>query len=177
MQTLEIIPRHSWPTVVVQENNEPLVPITETDFLKYVPHIGPHSRASNKARETVAEMLTRVSVNLPEDRVLGLINGYSDTEHHASGGGVDVVLLYRNGVTPLDFGSKPFYALVEKAKAPMFTTNISMEATTNRKLLRETMVRAGFVFNPEVWWHYSYGDMMWAIYKHKLQYMYGRIGI
>jgi D-alanyl-D-alanine dipeptidase len=36
------------------------------------------------------------------------------------------------------------------------------EARTNRRLLYWTMREAGFAANPTEWWHYSFGDQMWA---------------
>jgi len=36
------------------------------------------------------------------------------------------------------------------------------EAQKNRRLLHWIMVEAGFVNNPTEWWHFSWGDQMWA---------------
>ncbi len=36
------------------------------------------------------------------------------------------------------------------------------EARKNRRLLYWLMVEAGFQVNPTEWWHFSYGDQMWA---------------
>ncbi|MEA3051589.1 MAG: zinc D-Ala-D-Ala dipeptidase [Sphingomonadales bacterium] len=36
------------------------------------------------------------------------------------------------------------------------------EARMNRRLLYWVMVEAGFAANPSEWWHFSYGDQMWA---------------
>jgi D-alanyl-D-alanine dipeptidase len=36
------------------------------------------------------------------------------------------------------------------------------EAARNRRLLYWIMVRRGFVNNPTEWWHFSWGDQMWA---------------
>lgn len=36
------------------------------------------------------------------------------------------------------------------------------EAQKNRRLLFWAMSEAGFVNNPTEWWHYSWGDQMWA---------------
>ena len=36
------------------------------------------------------------------------------------------------------------------------------EARANRRLLFWVMTEAGFVNYPDEWWHYSWGDQMWA---------------
>jgi D-alanyl-D-alanine dipeptidase len=36
------------------------------------------------------------------------------------------------------------------------------EARRNRRLLYWVMAEIGFAANPSEWWHYSYGDQMWA---------------
>ena len=37
------------------------------------------------------------------------------------------------------------------------------------------MQRAGFVNYPAEWWHFSYGDKMWAAYSHKEYAIYGDV--
>ncbi|MGN7182048.1 M15 family metallopeptidase [Cytobacillus kochii] len=32
----------------------------------------------------------------------------------------------------------------------------------NRKLLKRTMLNAGFISNIDEWWHYEYGTKSWA---------------
>ena len=32
----------------------------------------------------------------------------------------------------------------------------------NRLLLKDVMEKAGFQRNPREWWHFSFGDQMWA---------------
>ena len=36
------------------------------------------------------------------------------------------------------------------------------EARANRRLLYWLLRDAGFASNPTEWWHFSYGDQMWA---------------
>jgi D-alanyl-D-alanine dipeptidase len=35
-------------------------------------------------------------------------------------------------------------------------------AHAHRQALLEAMASAGFTRHPEEWWHFSYGDQMWA---------------
>ena len=45
----------------------------------------------------------------------------------------------------------------------------------NRRFLYRIMVQAGFANYPEEWWHYSYGDNMWAVIKNKPYAIYGGV--
>ncbi len=36
------------------------------------------------------------------------------------------------------------------------------EARANRRLLHWIMTDAGFIGHPDEWWHFSYGDQLWA---------------
>lgn len=102
--------------------------------------------------------------------------------NHHCGGAVDVTIGYENGEL-LDMGS-PYpseaYGTEIREKFPMFPNSlfknlITKEQENNRKLLREAMEREGFVWYPAEWWHYCYGDRMWAVYSRKTTCMYGSI--
>ena len=57
----------------------------------------------------------------------------------------------------------------------MFSEDINEDQKQNRKILREAMERAGFVWYPGEWWHYCYGDRMWAVYTNRQECFYGPI--
>ena len=42
-------------------------------------------------------------------------------------------------------------------------------------LVDESLINAGFVNYPAEWWHFSYGDKLWAAYSNKKSAMYGEI--
>ncbi len=54
--------------------------------------------------------------------------------------------------------------------------SITPEQKANRKFLYDTMIHAGFINYPLEWWHYSYGDRMWAAYSGQSSCMYGPLG-
>ena len=37
-----------------------------------------------------------------------------------------------------------------------------MEFHRDRELLNQVMTHRGFVRHPNEWWHFSYGDQLWA---------------
>lgn len=51
---------------------------------------------------------------------------------------------------------------LERIAAKRDLTLTEEEARFNRRLLYWTMISAGFVNNPNEWWHFSWGDQMWA---------------
>ncbi len=107
-------------------------------------------------------------VGLVVARPIGITN-------HICGGAVDVMLVDQNN-EPLDFGTE--YAPVDESgrkKCPMFADDLTHEQKQNRKLLRNTMETVGFVWYPGEWWHYCYGDRMWAVYTGKIKCFYGPI--
>lgn len=85
---------------------------------------------------------------------------------HATGGAIDLTIRWRNG-DQLWMGSL-FDDASPLAHTPRFETHVGEfsfsddEARANRRLLYWLMVEAGFASNPTEWWHFSYGDQMWA---------------
>lgn len=96
--------------------------------------------------------------------------------NHNCGGAMDI-MLEKDGEL-VDMGT-PYISEdnVEeyKKRFPMFSKDISDEHAANRAILREAMVKAGCVFFPEEWWHYCWGDRMWAVYTGRKVYYYGPV--
>jgi D-alanyl-D-alanine dipeptidase len=92
--------------------------------------------------------------------------------NHNCGGAVDVALVYNNEL--VDMGSRP-QAFTEKRLVEMFSELITDEQKQNRTILRESMESVGFVWYPGEWWHYCYGDRMWAVYTGQKECIYGPI--
>lgn len=85
---------------------------------------------------------------------------------HSTGGAVDLTIRWRGG-DPLWMGSlfddaSPIARTdhFEGAAEPFSFT--AEEARANRRLLYWLMTAAGFASNPSEWWHFSFGDQMWA---------------
>jgi zinc D-Ala-D-Ala dipeptidase len=84
---------------------------------------------------------------------------------HATGGAVDLTIALADG-TPLFMGSV-FDDVTELAHLDRFEADDGFsysheEARANRRLLFWLMTEAGFSSHPNEWWHFSYGDQMWA---------------
>ena len=92
--------------------------------------------------------------------------GASSPSPHSTGGAVDLTLRFVSTKQSLFMGG-----LFDDVTADAWTDSlerrarVSMsddEACANRRLLYWTMSEAGFANNPTEWWHFSWGDQMWA---------------
>ena len=95
---------------------------------------------------------------------------------HSTGGALDVSLSDKFGnlmemgsdIDQMDAKSKPdFYKNVEEGEAVIWNSR--------RNLLKEIMIKFGFVQHPNEWWHFSYGDQLWAWQNKKTNAIYGKI--
>ena len=92
--------------------------------------------------------------------------GAASPSPHATGGAVDLTLRFVATKQPLFMGGL-FDDVTEDAWTDSFERRQlhSMsddEACASRRLLYWVMTEAGFANNPTEWWHYSWGDQMWA---------------
>ena len=92
--------------------------------------------------------------------------GENSPSPHSTGGAVDLTLIFSDTRQPLYMGGI-FDDLTEDAWTDGFERRepVSMsdeEARANRRLLYWSMTEAGFANNPTEWWHYSWGDQLWA---------------
>ena len=95
---------------------------------------------------------------------------------HSTGGALDVCLSDKEGnlvemgstVDQMDETSNPdFYANIKNEEAIIWDSR--------RNLLREIMTKFGFAQHPNEWWHFSYGDQLWAWKNKRPNALYGKI--
>lgn len=89
---------------------------------------------------------------------------------HNTGGSIDLTLVDEN-LAEIDMGT-PFDEFTERA----FTMHFKKDGNkvhANRVLLKSVMEGAGFTNYPEEWWHYDYGNPLWAETTGKMVAMYG----
>lgn len=91
---------------------------------------------------------------------------------HPTGGAVDIKIFNKATGKFLDFGSKQYN--YSNTKYYVFSPNIAKNAKSNRKLLRDCMMEAGFAPYDGEWWHFSFGDTEWAFYYKKPYAIYGQ---
>ncbi|MBL4892199.1 MAG: M15 family metallopeptidase [Rhizobiaceae bacterium] len=72
---------------------------------------------------------------------------------HSNGGSVDLTLVYLEDGKPLDMGTRfDFFDPASHTRS----NRISKKAAKNRRLLAETMARAGFSNYKREWWHFRF---------------------
>jgi D-alanyl-D-alanine dipeptidase len=194
--------------IKINENNEPLISIVESEKLIFLKE---HKFLMPLLRKSVSDLLTQASQNLPEGYKILVVTAYRPLwmqrklwknrlwqmakkypfkmifnysnwkrevgkytsppggSSHQCGAAVDVTLLDSNnnridmGTTLTDFGEK----------VNTYSEQISAEQKENRKILLDAMTKVGFINYPLEWWHFSYGDRMWAAYSEKTECFYG----
>ncbi|WP_018998085.1 M15 family metallopeptidase [Hirschia maritima] len=105
--------------------------------------------------------------------------GENSPSPHSTGGATDLTLRFKDTLQPLYMGGI-FDDLTENAHADWFERSepqsmSDTEARSNRRLLYWVMDEAGFCHNPTEWWHFSYGDQMWARLKQKPAALFGGV--
>lgn len=94
---------------------------------------------------------------------------------HSTGAAVDLTLRDASGKavamgSPIDeLGERSSPDYYQRSGAPR-----AGEYHHNRCLLYKLMSHEGFVRHPNEWWHFSYGDQMWAWQEGEAHAIYGR---
>lgn len=183
----KVLPREAVNRVPVEECGEPLV-----------------EWGGGWVREGVARRLEEASRRLPEGFTLVLLEGLRSPEEqerlreetraaarakglegealeravarwvanesgHRTGGAVDVGLRFRGGEAFCGSRWKEF------GEGTASDAKVSREAERNRVILHRAMRAAGFANYPAEWWHFAFGDRLWAAYRGKRRAIYGVI--
>lgn len=80
-------------------------------------------------------------------------------QRHQSGAAVDISLVDQCPAVEYDMGGE-VRGFGENADFDY--PGISAEARKNRNILRAALEKVGMVNYPAEWWHYSFGDRLWA---------------
>jgi zinc D-Ala-D-Ala dipeptidase len=98
---------------------------------------------------------------------------------HSTGGAVDLTLIDRDG-NLVDMGSE--IDLISPRSHPQYFQSVEFENDpiaqkfdSDRQLLNQIMTEVGFQQHPNEWWHFCYGDQMWAWLNGLSSAVYGRV--
>ena len=102
---------------------------------------------------------------------------YEQPAPHLTGGAVDLTLGDLKG-NPLNMGTD-FDEMHQRSATNYFETHpgVDDEARKNRRLLYNCMAEAGFTNYAAEWWHYDYGNFMWAKRLAKEYAIYGALNV
>jgi D-alanyl-D-alanine dipeptidase len=96
---------------------------------------------------------------------------------HSTGAAIDVTL-YNTELLEVNMGS-PIDEISDRSFPDYFATFRNSEAVnfhSDRQLLNEVMTHSGFQRHPNEWWHFSYGDQLWAWTSREGAAIYGAVG-
>ena len=117
----------------------------------------------------------------PEDQLhkqtatyVGVATDPNSIPLHSTGGAVDLTIVDEKGIE-LDMGTE-FDHFGPKAAALYYeTTEEKALIRDNRRLLRNALSEVGFRFDEDEWWHFDYGNQIWAGAFNKSKAIYGEI--
>ena len=89
---------------------------------------------------------------------------------HCTGGAVDVDVRSKSTDTLIDFGTP---INTTSPKSHIDAKDLTPEQTANRKILHDAMLSAGFAPLASEWWHFQYGEQLWAAYYKQESPIYG----
>ncbi len=112
---------------------------------------------------------------LKEKANIFIANPYKQGSGHQTGAALDVTLCDKKG-NELDMGTK-WREFNEKTTTFSQSPLLTETQRKNRKILYDAMIIAGFVNYFEEWWHYSYGDIEWAVITHIGKTLYAPLKI
>ncbi len=94
---------------------------------------------------------------------------------HSTGGAVDALIydLKKDGV--MDFGNNDGLKLELNKTCYPLHPDITSQAKKNRKLLMGLFEEEDMICDPKEYWHFDYGDVIWAIEKGEKYAKYGII--
>lgn len=136
--------------LIVTDGYRP-VEIQRQMFLRMIRHFGEKKKYSHLSKKEL------------KMKVLNYVADPDSYTYHSTGGVVDV--------HPALKGKE-----INMGKAlHTFDRRISGAARKNRKVLIKAMTREGFVNYPLEWWHWCYGESLWAHANKKKYAIYGKI--
>jgi len=144
--------------------------VSEKDYRLHIYQIYRSPEIQSNRRNELYEQLKQKYPDCDETEILRLLNisiaGVGGG--HQTGGAVDLGLCDYEG-RELDMGTQ---YLEHNPKTKTRFKTLNEENRRNRCILLDAMQRAGFVNYPAEWWHFSYGDKMWAAYSNQKSAFY-----
>ncbi|NOX65058.1 MAG: M15 family metallopeptidase [Chlorobi bacterium] len=94
---------------------------------------------------------------------------------HSTGGAVDALIYDLKKDCVIDFGNNVGLHLELNKTCYPFHPHITPQVRKNRELLISLFDKEGFVVDPKEYWHFDYGNSIWAIEKGRKYAKYGII--
>jgi len=95
---------------------------------------------------------------------------------HATGGAVDLTLVDENG-NELDMGTEFDYFGPESQPLYFEAHRDKLNIVENHRTLREAMLAEGFTIDENEWWHFDWGNQIWALKSGQPLAFYGEVKV
>lgn len=92
---------------------------------------------------------------------------------HSTGGAVDALVFDIKSDRVMDFGTNEGLDIELSRRCYVGHPDIPAHANTNRRLLIDLFEEEGFVCDPKEFWHFDYGNVVWAIATNETHAIYG----
>jgi len=122
------------------------------------------------------EMIRKEQPDKPIREIREIVSGFiaaKTKSMHATGGAVDALIYDLKNDCIMDFGTNDGYKIEHNKECYPFHPGITPRAKENRKLLIDLFVNEDFVCDLKEYWHFDYGNVIWAIEKGEQYSIYG----
>jgi D-alanyl-D-alanine dipeptidase len=122
------------------------------------------------------ERIRKEQPDKPIKEIREIVSGFivaKTKSMHATGGAVDALIYDLENDCIMDFGTNNGYKIEHNKKCYPFHPGITPRAKENRKLLIDLFVNEDFVCDLKEYWHFDYGNVIWAIEKGAQYSIYG----
>jgi D-alanyl-D-alanine dipeptidase len=120
--------------------------------------------ARNQNPEKSSDEIERIAMDFTAPR---------EESMHSTGGAVDALIYDPKNDRVMDFGTNRGFKLDLNRKCYPLHPDTSPEAKKNRKILMELFENEDFVCDLTEYWHFDYGNVIWAIEKGREFSKYG----
>ena len=114
------------------------------------------------------ELLQNENPNKPKKEIREMVANFIALEKksmHSTGGAVDALIYDLKNDCIMDFGTNNGYKINLIKKSYPYHPDITPKAKKNRKLLISLFEKENFVCDLREYWHFDYGNVIWAAEK------------
>ncbi len=122
--------------------------------------------ARNQNPEKSSDEIERITLEFTAPR---------EESMHSTGGAVDALIYDSENDCVMDFGTNNGFKIDLNRKCYPLHPDISVEAKKNRKVLMDLFKKEDFVCDQTEYWHFDYGNVIWALEKGRESSKYGAV--
>lgn len=129
-------------------------------------------------RDRRVKIIEKEHPNKLEKEIIKIVSYFIASEEksmHSTGGAVDALIYDLKKDCVMDFGNNDGLHLELNKICYPFHPDITSQVRKNRELLINLFDKEGFVVDPKEYWHFDYGNIIWAIEKGEKYAKYGII--